>query len=116
MRNFRFLSTDVFTIFQRGVVFRGLVEVGSVSTGDRISLATRSGHLTASVAAIELDRKLIATSVNGVELGLLLTDFDRESVGSLVRIVVDDSNASGIPSIQTVLDVEMPVILEAPAE
>lgn len=116
MHKFRLVSTDVFTIFQRGVVFRGVVEVGSITAGDRVSLATRSGRLCATVAAIELDRKLIATSVNGVEIGLLLTDFDREAVSTLVRTVVDESNAAEILSIEAVLDVEMPVTLEAPVE
>jgi len=86
-----------------------------VSVGDGVSLLTRSGRLAATVAAIELDRKLIARSVVGVEIGLLLAEFDRESVNARVRALIDESNAHEFASIESVLGVEMPVVLELKA-
>ncbi|QPF71527.1 hypothetical protein G8A07_00385 [Roseateles sp. DAIF2] len=112
MSDFRFTSNDVFVIFRTGVVFHGIVESGSVSKGDHVSLLTQFGPLVARVEAIELDRKLIPTSIAGAEIGLLLANFDRESVNVHVGTLVDESNFNTVPTVESVLGIQVPVTLE----
>ena len=113
MNEFQFLADDVFILYQRGIVFRGNVIGGSVSTGARVSIRTRNAELDATVVAIELGRQLVPTSVVGPEIGLLLNDFRRESVNDRIRLYVDESNCDNVPTVESTLEIVLPVTVRA---
>jgi translation elongation factor EF-Tu-like GTPase len=116
MNELQFLADDIFLIYQRGIVFRGKVVAGCVAIGTRVLIQSRNAELEATVEAIELDRQLVPTSVAGPDIGLLLTDFDRASVNDRIRLPIDETNGSNLPSIECDLDIVLPVTVRAKGE
>lgn len=112
MSEFKFLADDVFTIYNRGIVFRGKVVSGSVSTGARVLIQSRNTELEATVGLISLDKNILSTSKAGSEINLLLTDFDRDSINERIRLLVEESDWDNVPSIECDLDIDLPVILQ----
>ncbi len=111
MADFLFSADDAFILQRRGIVFRGRLMGGAVSAGDRATLSVRDGGLAANVGAIELDRKLVPTAIAGVEMGILLIDFDRQSVNDRIQMHVDESNCNDVPTLESLLDFDFPVAL-----
>ena len=71
--DFRFIANKVYTIPGRGVVVTGRVEKGSVSVGDGVGFLAMDGQMaTATVAAIEVSRRLVEEAKAGEEASLLL--------------------------------------------
>ncbi len=116
MNEFQFLADEVFPIYHRGIVFRGKVLAGCVATGARVLIRSRNAELEATVGAIELDRQLVPTSIAGPDIGLLLTDFNRESVNDRIRLPMDETNWNNVPSIECDLDIVFPVTIRAKGE
>ena len=109
MNEFKFKSDDMFVLFSRGVVFRGLVETGTGSVGDRVSLETKDGTLKATITAIEHNRSLIEKTISGEEIGLLLKQFDLPLANEMVNYAEDE--AENLPSPQELLKIEYPVYI-----
>ncbi len=79
---FRLTVQDVFSITGRGTVIVGMVEAGSVSVGDSVTLRRADGSTRAvTVAGIEKFRKIMDTAVQGENVGLLLRQLGRNEVG-----------------------------------
>ena len=111
VQEFRFKSDDVFGIAGQGIVFRGYVEFGSISIGDKLLLNTKNGEVSAKVAAIELNRNLIPTSVQEQQIGLLLLDFSVDSINKSIELSMVEENQELLPSIQDLLSIDLPVLL-----
>jgi len=109
MREFKFKSNDMFVLFGRGVVFRGIVETGTGSVGDRVSFETKDGTLKATITAIEHNRSLIEKTIPGQEIGLLLKQFDLPLANEMVNYTEDETKKS--PSSQELLKIEYPVYI-----
>ncbi len=72
-RDFRFVADKVYTIPGKGVVVTGRVEKGAVSVGDEIGFLGADGQMaSATVAAIEVSRRLVEGAQAGEEASLLL--------------------------------------------
>ncbi|MPQ58427.1 hypothetical protein [Duganella sp. FT27W] len=112
MSEFKFLADDVFTIWNRGIVFRGKVVSGSISTGARVLIQSRNAELEATVGLISVDRNIVSTSITGSEVNLLLTDFERESINERIRLHADESDWDNVPSMECDLDIDLPVVLQ----
>ncbi len=74
---FRMTVDDVFFIRGRGTVLTGKVEVGPLSVGEQVWVNDR-GPLR--VDAIEAFRKTLDHADAGENIGLLLTELDRDHV------------------------------------
>ena len=109
MHDFKFKSNDMFVLFRRGVVFRGIVETGTGSVGDRVSFETKDGTLKATITAIEHNRSLIEKTIPGQEIGLLLKQFDLPLANEMVNYTEDETKKS--PSSQELLKIEYPVYI-----
>ena len=109
MNEFKFKSNDMFVLFRRGVVFRGLVETGTGSVGDRVSLKTKDGTLTATITAIEHNRRLIEKTISGEKIGLLLEQFDLPLANEMVNYT--EGETKNLPSPQELLNIEYPVYI-----
>ena len=106
---FKFKSNDMFVLFRRGVVFRGQVETGTGSVGDRVSFETKDGILKATITAIEQNRRLIEKTISGEEIGLLLEQFDLPLANEMVNYTEDETE--NLPSPQELLEIEYPVYI-----
>ena len=84
---FEFESDRGFVISGRGVVFVGRVREGLASVGDRVQVDEKGGQFVGMIRAIEHDRKLIDKTINGTELGILLSDFSDTEVGKILHLV-----------------------------
>ena len=72
-REFRFVANKVYTIPGRGVVVTGRVEKGAVSVGDKVGFLGTDGQMaSATVAAVEVSRRLVEEAQAGQEASLLL--------------------------------------------
>jgi len=72
-REFRFVANKVYTIPGKGVVVTGRVEKGAVSVGDEVGFLGTDGQMTrATVAAIEVSRRLVEEAQAGQEASILL--------------------------------------------
>ena len=111
MDEFKFKSNDMFVLFRRGVVFRGLVEVGTGSVGDRVSIETKDWKFKATITAIEHNRTLIEKTISGQEIGLLLEQFDLPLLNEMVNYTEDETKK--LPSPQELLNIEYPVYIYA---
>lgn len=109
--NSQFLATDVFGLFGRGLVFRGVIEFGSIRPGDSVLVLGKNRTHSARVMAIELKRRLIDESVRGVELGLLLHNFDVPEINSILNSASDFTDDAMPPSPQEVLGLQFPLII-----
>jgi translation elongation factor EF-Tu-like GTPase len=109
MHEFKFKSNDMFVLFRRGVVFRGLVETGTGSVGDRVSFETKDGTLKATITAIEHNRSLIEKTILRKEIGLLLEQFDLPLANEMVNYTEDETK--NLPSPQELLNIEYPVYI-----
>lgn len=107
---FNFQATAVFGLFGRGIVFRGKVTQGQIRVGQMVKVVGKTRTHSARVAAIELDRKLIESSIHGSELGLLLNDFDDPQVNRILAPGADFEAAPDMPpSPEALLSIELPV-------
>ena len=84
---FEFESYKWFVISGRGVVFVGRVREGVASVGDRVQLNEKGGQFVGMIQAIEHHRKLMDKTINGTELGILLSDFSDTDVGKILDLV-----------------------------
>lgn len=108
-QTFKFRAIDVFGIYRRGVVFHGFVTEGQLRPGEHITFAGTNRTHRAKVYAIELNRKLIEQTVQGADIGLLLSEFEDPQVDARLAFDVD---ADGIPPpLETVLGIELPIEL-----
>lgn len=55
--SFQMVVQDVFTITGRGTVVTGTIDSGTVSVGDRVTVATVGGPVVSTVKGIEMFRK-----------------------------------------------------------
>jgi hypothetical protein len=83
--HFLFSATEAFGLFRRGVVVRGTVLQGSLRVGHRVVLPGKFKEHSARVASIELKRMLIEQTVQGVEIGLLLTQFEDPNLAWIIE-------------------------------
>ncbi len=80
-REFRFVANKVYTIPGKGVVVTGRVDKGSVSVGDEIGFIGTNGQMaSATVAAIEVSRRLVETAQAGEEASLLLEGARKDQI------------------------------------
>lgn len=103
---FLFVCNDIFVLQGRGVVCRGCVEKGTVEVGTRVSFKTKEGTVEASIAAIELNRKLIKKTVVTQEIGLLLNQFDKAFLNNMINFTVED--VENLPQPTEILGIELP--------
>jgi elongation factor Tu len=74
---FRMTVDGVFAIRGRGTVVAGVVEEGTVLTGDQVSIGD---GFSVRVDGIEVSRQVAAQADAGEKAGLLFTDLDKASV------------------------------------
>ncbi len=109
---FVFESDDIFAIVGRGLVFRGHVVTGQASLGDRIAILGSEGSVSGTIAAIEKDRKLIEHTIQGVEIGILLSNLTNEKLEHLVNTLhADETNYPPQDTYRQLLGVSMPARL-----
>lgn len=77
---FQMVVEDVFSITGRGTVVTGTIGSGTVSVGDRVTVATVSGPGVYKVTGVEMFRKQVKTADAGANVGLLLDGARREDV------------------------------------
>lgn len=77
---FQMVVEDVFSITGRGTVVTGTIGSGTVSVGDRVTVATASGPGVCTVTGVEMFRKQVKTADAGSNVGLLLDRARREDV------------------------------------
>ena len=109
MNEFKFKSNDMFALFRRGIVFRGIVETGIAAVGDRVSFEGKDGKLEATIAAIEHNWILIEKTISGQEIGLLLEQFDLPLANEMVNFT--EGETKNLPSPQELLNIEYPVYI-----
>lgn len=70
--NFRMPIEAVFYISGRGVVATGCIETGRIHSGDKVIIVDNNTSLNATVAGIEMFRKLLDEAESGDNVGILL--------------------------------------------
>ena len=96
-REFRFVANKVYTIPGRGTVVTGKIEKGAVSVGDEIGFIGSDGQLSrATVAAIEVSRRLVEEAQEGQEASLLLEGLRK---GQIVQgtVLMEVPEAAPVP-------------------
>ncbi len=106
---FNFQATEVFGLIGRGIVFRGRVTQGQIGVGQMVKIVGKTRTHHARVAAIELDRKLIESSIHCSELGLLLNDFDDPQINRLLAPGDFEAASDMPPPPEALLSIELPL-------
>lgn len=68
---------DVFTITGRGTVVTGRISKGSIKNGDSVLI---NGSVVTTVIGIEMFRKTLNIAIEGDNVGLLLSNVNRNDV------------------------------------
>ena len=96
-REFRFVANKVYTIPGRGVVVTGRVEKGAVSVGDQVGFLGTDGQMaTATVAAIEVSRRLVGEAQSGQEASILLEGARKNQI-TQGTVLMEAPEASSMP-------------------
>jgi translation elongation factor EF-Tu-like GTPase len=106
---FEFTASTVFGMVRRGTVFRGRVIAGEIAVGDVVKTIGRHRTHTARVGSIAIDRVLHSRSRSGVELGLLVTNFDEAAVQAEIMAAADEDEMAPKPLPEDILAIELPV-------
>lgn len=81
IENFMFTVQDVFSITGRGTVVTGMVEAGTISVNDKVTIKRKDGtYREAVVTGIEMFRKIVNVSSKGDNVGILLKGVERNDV------------------------------------
>jgi translation elongation factor EF-Tu-like GTPase len=91
------------------MVFRGEVLSGEIGLGQAVSVPGGARRHLAKVVAIELNRNLLEKSQPGVELGLLLDDFNHSEVRHFLALANLPDDDSELPTPEALLGIELPV-------
>jgi translation elongation factor EF-Tu-like GTPase len=94
----RMTIDDVFVITGRGVVAVGIVEAGTVRTGDQVEI--RQEGLTAAratVTGVEMFRKIVDEAVAGDHVGLLLGGVAKEDLRRGMVLAAPESPSRPMP-------------------
>lgn len=79
--NFNMTVKDVFSITGRGTVAVGKVEGGTIRVGDTVTWTTKNGKTTSSrITGIEMFRKMIQEASVGNNIGLLLSNINKNDI------------------------------------
>ncbi|MBK7034577.1 MAG: hypothetical protein IPH49_15260 [Ignavibacteria bacterium] len=71
---------DAFYIAGRGVVATGKVERGSIKTGDTVEIVGSKPTKTATIAGIEMSRKVVSEAKVGDQVGVILRGTEKGDV------------------------------------
>ena len=110
---FKFEVNDTFGLVGRGLVFRGNVIEGSLDTNQSIKFYSDGVNYLATVSSIEVDRKIVKETVQGIEIGLMLTNFNVEKINDLYMNAPDIDELEGYPTVKEALNIEYPCRLES---
>jgi translation elongation factor EF-Tu-like GTPase len=82
MGAFRFTVKSIFHVAERGTVFQGEVEEGSVSVGEAVTVSSPAQSVSAEVSGIErtATRKLVSSARSGDDIAILVRDFDIDEI------------------------------------
>lgn len=78
--NFMFTVQDVFVIKGRGTVVTGVIDSGTVSTGDTVNLNGAKKQASYKIGGIESFRKLLDSASMGDNVGLFLLGASKEDI------------------------------------
>lgn len=78
--NFMFTVADIFTVKNRGAVVTGVIESGTICTGDEVTLDGQKGQAVYKIGGIESFRKLLDSAGMGDNVGILLIGATKESI------------------------------------
>lgn len=96
-REFRFVANKVYTIPGRGVVVTGRVEKGAVSVGDKVGFLGTDGQMaSATVAAVEVSRRLVEEAQSGQEASILLEGARKNQI-TQGTVLMEAPEASPMP-------------------
>jgi hypothetical protein len=96
-REFRFVANKVYTIPGRGVVVTGRVEKGAVSVGDKVGFLGTDGQMaSATVAAVEVSRRLVEEAQSGQEASILLEGARKNQI-TQGTVLMEAPEASSMP-------------------
>ena len=71
---------DVFTITGRGTVVTGRVERGNLKINDEVDILSSAGSRRTTVSGIEMFRKSLDYAQAGDNVGILLSDINRDEI------------------------------------
>jgi translation elongation factor EF-Tu-like GTPase len=83
----RFKTYEVFVISKTTAALTGVIESGSVRTGDEVLVSSPAHKVKAVVAAVEINRSLAHSAEAGMSVGLLLYPFDPVAVQDGITFV-----------------------------
>ena len=78
--NFMFTVQDIFVIKGRGTVVTGVIDSGTVSTGDTVNLNGAKKQGSYRIGGIESFRKVIQSASMGDNVGLFLIGASKEDI------------------------------------
>ena len=78
--NFMFTVQDIFTVKGRGTVVTGVIESGTIHTGDTVTLNGKRKSATFTIGGIESFRKLLDSASMGDNVGLLLLGANKDDI------------------------------------
>ena len=78
--NFMFTVQDIFVIKGRGTVVTGVIDSGTISTGDTVNLNGAKKQASYKIGGIESFRKLLDSASMGDNVGLFLLGASKEDI------------------------------------